>query len=131
MKITFDTNAIINRIAKKYEKRLDEWLDITKEYIDNRTPELTRDLIQHTKIKKSKLVGLQISGSVYNDLWDYEIDVEKGKGIPFIYHKYPEWGTDPYKRDILNIIPQEGAHMFRDGFDAAKNILIEILKDDN
>jgi len=129
MKSTLDAKRIYQKYVNSFSAKLDEWLDEVKKYIDQRTPELTWDLISHNKIKKPSLSGFILSWSVYNDLGEYEMDVERWKWETYKYHKYPEWVSksikNKSKRDIIKV--GDGAHMFRDWFAASKDILINLL----
>jgi len=119
MKIEFDRSKILARYTKDYEDKLEAWLLLALDYIDTKTPIDTWDLILHNKISKVKKEGMSLEGWVYNDLWDYEQDVERGMGTPFTYHQL---GKPMYDNKRV------WAWMFRDWFAAAKDILLELLR---
>ncbi len=127
MKITFNAGRIVEKLAKTYERRLEPGLEVAKEYIDSKTPELSRDLIEHTKIEKPSFINMRVVWSIYNDLWDYEFDVERGMDAPFNYRKYPEWSNVKKDREIIKD-HSIWAWMFRDWFKEARSILMDYLK---
>ena len=123
MKINFDKNAIFKDYADSLSNKLDKGLEDAKKLIDERTPELTWALIEHNKIKKADLVWSNVVGNVYNDLWEYEMKVEENMGFVANFHKYDwTWWRYVFKQWIW-------AFMFRDWFEAAKDILIDYLKE--
>ncbi len=127
MKLTFNAGAAVKKIAETYKNRLEPGLETLKEYIDEGTPELSRELIEHNKIEKPTFENMQVTWAVYNDLWDYEHDVEDGMGDkPFTYHKYKEWSNVVADRDEISY--WVWAKMFERWFEAAKTILLDYLR---
>jgi hypothetical protein len=117
MKIDFNRAAIFDRFAKSYKNKLDSGLNTTLRYIDEITPIRTWDLLSHNKVKAWQINWMNVVWSVYNDLNDYELDVEKGLWRPMTYHRY---GT-AFKY-------WEWAHMFELWFWDAIWVLLTLLK---
>lgn len=119
MNLDFDVQAIKNEIANKYVSKLDTQLQILKTAIDIRTPVLTWDLVAHNKVQSAGIYWNEITWWVYNDLGDYEFDVEDWMWIPLNYHNKA--------REVM--FRQEWAKMFTDGLKAYEDILIRKLNE--
>jgi len=122
--MSLNVNSMMNKLQGMYLRRLNLWLYEVKKKIDELTPELTMDLIEHNKIEEANLISWNVVWGVYNDLWSYEHKVEDWMWVDMTYHKY----TSAWKRVSIFGWKQEGAHMFEDWFKEAKDDLFKKLR---
>ncbi len=122
--MSLDVNSMMSKLQGMYLKRLNLWLYEVLKKIDELTPELTMDLIEHNKIEEANLISWNVVWSVYNDLWSYEHKVEDWMWVDMTYRKY----SDSWKRVPIFRGKQEGAHMFEEWFEEAKIDLFKKLR---
>ena len=112
-------NGWEKQIENNIKNSINEWLEVLKKSIDNKTPEDTKTLLWNNEIKKATREWNYITWSVFNDKTPYWIFVEYWVQSKKYNYNKPKW-TIFYK--------WVWARMFTRWYDETKTQILNNIK---